>query len=205
LAGQPLIDDPQSPGVKTKMLMQQSNFLVNQYINNTRGPICKMIRFIMKMYAQKKGTIESYIVKQDNVDGKSQYTTVTPEIIAQLADLVDYDLRPQKVDDNEQMRLAEMREDLTSLFADPMISQNPYSRRIIWRNYLARREYYTLEEIDKILTPVEQIQQELNSAAADQAQADQLGQQREQFVQGVQQQAEQNDASVTDLLKNMQG
>jgi len=186
LAGQPLIDDPNAPGVKTKLLTQQSNFLVNRYITNIRAPIKKVLRFIYELYRERIG-IKEYTINRKGLYGSDKKETITISQLPNLPMEAFFDIRPQKVDDNEQLRNNEMRQDLELMMSDPMYNQNPYTKRILFRNYLSSKDYLSMEEVEELLRPIEETHQQLSEAMAAQSEADNLGKQQEENVSKLQQ------------------
>jgi hypothetical protein len=164
LAGQTLPDDPTAPGVKTALLVQQSNFFVNEYINNMRPGYRELIKFVIKLYRQRLKN-KALDIQRTDANGVMQNVAVTRDML----DIPDYsfDLRNQKVDDNQSLRAQEARMDMELLMAIGMVNQNPLAVRILLRNYLIRTARYTLDEINEILGSQEKIIAGLQDAYKD--------------------------------------
>jgi len=181
LAGQTLSEDPEAPGVKTAMLIQQSNFMVNQYIKNLLPAIEKSINFIRALYRQHLAYTDLIEMDHTQPGGNSAPVVVNRDSIPLLDPKLTVSVRPQRVDDNQQMHIQNARADLELLGAFPLINQNPIAVRTLLRKYLMLREGYTMDDINMLTSSIEEILATLQSAQADMAKAQGLQQQVQQL------------------------
>ena len=200
LAGQVPAQDPEAPGVKTAMLIQQSNFMVNEYIKNLRPALSKMITFIAKLYRQHMKVDEIKEIVTYNEDGAKEVKPVNRDDIKFLESLTTFEIKNQRVEDSRQSRLMSARADMELLLAIPQINQNPIAVRALVYNYLITNERYSLDEIEKILPTQEQIQAMFRNVAQDvlaqERAQQQMSQNEQQFEQTVENQEQNLDRDI---------
>lgn len=206
LAGQPLSEDPEAPGVKQAMMIQQSNFMINQYIKNLSMGLEKALNYVRSLYDQHLEYNEEI-----KIEGKNRQTdlpfiaTVTKEDIPLLSPDLKITVRPQRVDDNMSQRLADLRQDFEMFMSVPDIQQNPFSKRTIIKTYMHMRDMYTEEEINKLLMSPQEIMQQLMSASQDMAAADQITAQQNDLVRKQESDAQASkDAIIQQLMEQEQ-
>jgi hypothetical protein len=167
LAGQNLADDPEAPGIKTAMLIQQSNFMVNEYIKNIRPALAKMMVFIIKLYRQHMKIDETKDITVVDHNEQNKTLTITRKDIKFLDQITTFELKNQRVEDSEQSRLISARADLELLIAIPIVGQNPMAVRALVMNYLMSNKRYSMKEIEQIVPTMEQIKGMLQEVASE--------------------------------------
>ena len=200
LAGQNLADDPEAPGVKTAMLIQQSNFMVNEYIKNLRPALAKMIVFIIKLYRQHMQINETKDIAVVNEQDQKEVVTIDRDDIKFLENLTNFELKNQRVEDSKFSRLASARQDMELMLAIPLIGQNPLAVRALVMNYLMANDRYSMEEIEKIVPTMDQIKQMLTDIAKETLKSEQAQQEQQQNIATnekiSQQQEQETDAQL---------
>ena len=196
LAGQNLPDDPTAPGVKTAMLIQRADMFVNSYIVNMRPSFGKLAKFIIKLYRQhmKHGEIRSINVL--NSENKIVKKDINRDDIQFLDEITTFELKNQKVEDNQQTRQMMALRDTEVLLAVPQIAENPMAVRALMIMYLTATGRYTVEEINKIAPTQEQVQQMFKSVAQDVLAAERAGQQKEALGNQNQQITDQTEKDI---------
>jgi hypothetical protein len=205
LFGQPLPEDPEAPGVKTAMLLQQSNFTVNQFIKNLIPSIEEAFDYARYLYKQYLPIDETITVDRVAVDGSRKPQSVSRDDIPLLVNDFKVSVRPQRVDDNQQMRLQNARADIELLMAFPEVQTNPFAKRILMRNYMMQRDSFTLDEMNEITSEPMEIAQTILSAQQDVQTAQKSRQEAEGLNQQVQSDADVIDEETTNQLSDQAG
>lgn len=200
LAGQNLPDDPEAPGVKTAMLIQQSNFMVNEYLKNIRLSFMKLAPFLLKLYRQNLGA-ETRTVQVQYPDKSTELINITRDDIMFMDNITKFDLKIQKVEDSVFSRQQAILRDLDLFLRIPQISQNPHAMRILSLHYMIAREEYSEDEINQIVPSYESIQQQMVGVAQEALKQEEAQANIEQLKGAAQEQADKADSQINEVLK----
>jgi len=203
LAGQNLPDDPEAPGVKTAMLMHQSNFMVNEYIKNLRPTFAVLMRFLIKLYRQYMTLDEKKTITVSDDNGQEMTVDVNRDDFQFIDENTSFEVKNQRIEDSAASRQSSAVQDLQLLLSIPQIGQNPFAVRTLAMNYLLSRGSYTEETIEKIVPTMEQIKQMMGGIAKDVLESERAEQGQQGLQQDMEQQKEQNDAAMDEQIRQV--
>ena len=194
-AGQPLAEDPQAPGNKTMALLQQSDVMIDAYIENLRPAFDEMMKHCIKQDRQhmKKNVLQ---IAGFDESGRAKTRDITRESLKFVDPNTKFILRNQKVDDNLPKRKLEARQDLEMFLADPMYQNRPKAKAFMWRNYFMQNDRFNIEEIDQLVPSDEELDIEQGEVQEQVEQAQGAMQEQQQLQAEGQRVADQQEADI---------
>jgi len=153
--------DPNAPGNKTAMLINESNKRINEVIGAIRRSLQRLGKHILyKCLSTQPTGWKDFTIKfhQENKEGNNKVLLTPQEVYSKK---IVVDVRGQSMEYNLATLSGEIRQLIGLVLSNPALAQNPYGIDVLYTKLLS---YYHLrpKEIDKLLLPVKEAIKQLD-------------------------------------------